>query len=255
MRSNTLIKLLLLLAFFPLSAIPAEDDFSIYQAETRPAQDLTRMVQEMVDGVRVQSLNEKIVVYGTKKQRAAALKLMRELDKPARMYRVHVRAIGRTEAAREAAAIEGGIGGRDVRVGKGKSGVLRGGGGTISVGGLSGTAESQSEEGKDQGAQQITVIDGGTAEIGASSGLFPSGAQVTLRSQGKGGANLKLKQQASSGSKVQNLNTEIDVKLGVWRTVGSVNQKNEGQDSELLGKSANASSSSQDIQVMVELAD
>lgn len=257
LRLDILIRIFVLFLPFlllPLFALAAEDedDFSIYHAETRPAQELATMAQQMT-GVRASHMNDKIVIYGPKKKRDAALRLVKELDKPARMYRVHVRAISRGEAAREAAAVEGGIGSGNVKIGKGKSGVLKGGGGKISVGDFSASAERQEMEGRGQGQQQVSVIDGGTAEIGASSGLFPSGAQVTLRSSGKHGAHLKLKQQEAKGYQRQSLDTEIDVKLGVWRTIGSVKDKRESQDSELLGKSAEASASAKDIQVMVEL--
>lgn len=257
MRLSILINLLvLLLASVSLPSYADEDDFTIYQTESRPSDELARLLRDLM-GVRVQTMNEKVIIYGSQKQREAALKLMRELDKPAKTYRLRLRTIGRAESSQDAAAIEGRIGGRDLQVGKGKSRVLRGkGGGSVTIGGLKGRVESNSLGQSGEGGQQLTVIDGGTAEIGVGSDIFPTGARISLRSQGKSGVHLKLMQQdASSGGRVQNLSTEIDLKLGVWRSVGRIKQGGERSESEILGSSRGRRESAQEIQVMVELAD
>lgn len=258
-RTRLLVAFLLILPFLllPLLARAEDDDFVIYHAQTRPAPELADMAKQMVAGIRTSNMNDKIVIYGTKKQREAALKLMKELDLPARMYRVRVRAVSKAEAAREAAAIEGVVGTQDAKAGKKGSGVLRGGGATVGVGGKLGgvqaTVESETRSDAGEGQQQVTVMEGGTAEISAGTNLFPTGAQVTVRAQGRDGVNVKLKQQASKGIQKQQVGTEVSMKLGVWRTVGSVSQSNEGTQAELLGKGVSSSSSSQVIQLMVEL--
>ncbi len=251
LRLNILISLLF---FLPLLAFSVDDeDFSVYMARSRPSVELVETARSLVSNVRLSHLDDKIVIYGSKSSRAAALRLIKELDAPARTYRVHVRAAGQGSKERNAQAIEGQVGVGGVGVGKGRSAVLkREGGGSISIGGIKGTVESETVETANRGGQSITVIDGGTGMIYDSS-LFANGVRVKLRSQGKGGAHLVLEQQSGSASGGQQLSTELDVKLGVWRNLGGLNQRNESANTEILGGSKKATASKQDIQVMVEL--
>lgn len=253
MRSSILTSFFFFFLFIPFFALAGDDDFTVYHAQNRPAAELVEAAQGLVNAVRISHMNEKIVIYGTKSGRTAALRLMKELDTAARMYRIHVRTVAKGSAEREAKAIEGSVGNDTVSAGKRRSGVLKGGGGTISVGGVSATAESETAENTSQGAQSVTVIDGGIATISAGSGIFPTAVRIRMRAQGKNGAHLKLAQQKAGGRKVQNLSTEIDLKLGVWRTVGELQGEDTGSASEILGSASRASASKQQIQVMVEL--
>jgi hypothetical protein len=251
-RASLIFSFLLLLV--PCLALAADEDFSVYHSQSRPAEELVNAAQGLVSNVRIRHLNDKIVIYGSKSGREAALKLMKELDAPALTYRVHVRAVGKGTGERQAQAIEGVTGNENVKVGKRRSGVLkREGGGTISIGGVAGTAESETVDHSTQGAQSITLLDGSSGSIMAYD-LFPRGAlKVKLRSQGKNGAHLELQQQNAGPGGGQLLATDIDVRLGEWRTIGGVQHQNESANSEILGKSKSASASKQDIQIMVEL--
>jgi|GEM_PF-5099726 len=251
MHLNILTSLFVFL--FSFCALAADDDYSVYNIGSRPAQEIVEAARPLLNNVRMSHLNDKIVVYGSKSGREAALKLFRELDSASRNYRVHVRAVGEGTHEREARAIEGQVGIGGVKVGKRRSGVLKHeGGGSISIGGIRGTAESETVETANKGGQSITVSDGGTGMISDDS-LFSSAMRVKLRSQGKTGAHLVLEQQNASGTGNQQLSTEIDLKLGVWRELGGFNQRNESSNSEILGGSKKATATKQRVQVMVEL--
>lgn len=250
MRSNILTSLFLFL--LPFFALAADEDFSVYYIQSRPPAELVQAAQGMVSNVKMSHMNDKIVVYGSKSGREAAIRLFKELDTVARNYRVHVRAAGEGSHEREARALEGQVNIGGVKLGK-RSGVLkRQGGGSVSVGGIKGSAESETVEAANKGGQSITLSDGGTGMI-ADNSLFSSAMRVKLRAQGKTGAHLVLEQQNTSGTGDQQLSTEIDLKLGVWRELGGFNQRNESSNTEILGNAKKATATKQRVQVMVEL--
>ncbi len=259
-RTSLRLDILSSFLFLLLFAVPAisasDDDFSIYIAQSREPEELTETAKKLVSNVRISHMNNKIVVYGPKSGREAAIRLMKELDSPSKNFKVWVRAAGKGAAEREARALEGGIEvTKGVRIGK-KSGVLKGkNGGTIAVGNESGsigyTAESESTETANRGGQSVTVMDGGTGMISASD-LFTTAMSVKVKSIGKNGARITLQQKNRSNTGDQQLATELDLKLGEWRTIGGVNQSNESASRELLGGSKSSITMKQDVQIMVE---
>ena len=134
-----------------------------------------------------------------------------------------------------------------------QSGVLpKKSGGKISVGGISYGASSNSIKGAGSNMQFVDALEGRESALAFGSRELPSGIMVTAKSVGKAGVNLKVKQQDSNGAQVQNLQSEVDIKLNEWRAVGSLSQSTNSKNKEYLGASEAEGLDKKMIQVMVQ---
>ncbi len=248
--------------FFLLLALPfqglaaQDDDFTIYRTQSRTGDELKRAAQGAGLAARMSVLNEKVVIYGSKSQRAAVLKLFGELDHRLQNYIVSVRSAAKGHSTREAHAIEGTVGNEN-GFGKNKSGVLnRKNGGSITASGAAGTiavsTESSDEDDNGNVSESVVVMDGGDARI-AQGSLFSNTVIVHLRSTGNHGAHIEIRQLTPSKAGQQSIITEIDLPLGRWRSLGGIRHQDTGRNGEILGSSKQGSQSVQDIQVRVEL--
>lgn len=228
-RTKSLALLLLILAPVGLRAAENED-FVIYEAQTRPADELKKAAGGVVNGGRVSTLGSKLVIYGTKAQREAVLRLFSELDHPIRNYIVRLRIAKRGAGTRDA------IGVHTPR-----------GGGSVAV-----TAESGGSDGEGNDEEQLVVTDGGTARLFSGS-VFPKAVTVHIRSIGHSGAHVEIRERDPSAVGEQALVTEIDVPLEEWRTVGGISAHDSGHTYEILGRAKRSSMATRDVQVRVDL--
>lgn len=213
--------------FFLLLSLAAvagnDDDFTIYNAKFRRAEELKQAAVGLGNGARVSVMNNKVIVAGTKAQRAAVLSLFGELDHKLKNYLVSLRIADRAHATREEIAVK--------RKGK------------IHV-------ESQEQDDLGNIGQSVRVMDGGSAYI-ASGSLFSSSVTVRIRSIGKSAAHVEIEQKNPSASGEQALLTELEIPLGEWRTMGGLKTQGQGRTSEILGRGKSESIGSRDIQIKV----
>lgn len=257
MHLNTLTKLLFFLLLPILGHGADKDDFIIYETQFRSAEDLVKVAEGLKNGARVNSLNSKVIIAGTKSQREELLRLFKALDHKLKIYKVSIRAAGKSAGSSDSRAVEGSVGGRNAGVGK-RSGILkRGSGGKVGVAGDFGSAAISAEsleEKESRGSEhRLSVSEGGSGLIEAGSGLFPSSMRVYLRAAGKSGVHVELRQVDSHGSEIQEMASETDIPLGQWRTLGGIRSQEQGGQGELLGASKRARDSEKAIQLKVDL--
>jgi hypothetical protein len=225
MRLSTLTRLLFLLA---LPAHAETAGFVVYEAQHHSADELKKAAAEVTTGARLSSVGSKIVVYGTKAQRDAVLKVFGELDHRLRNFVVRLRLAAHGTSERG-----------------GASGGVSGSGAAVHVAGAAAESSAGSE-------QRLTVLDGGTARLYADSGLFPKTVTVHLRAIGQGGANVEIREAGVDAIGDQALVTELDVPLGEWRTLGGVTTVERRRAGEIFGRAHRSAMSSQNVQVRVE---
>lgn len=226
MRSSTLTSFFLV---FSLSAMAAaESDFLVYEARARLAEELKKAADDAPDGARVRVVGQKLVVYGSKAQRDAMLKLFQELDHKLRSFVVSVRAATEDSARRQAVGV------------------------SVSSGAVSLSAESASGDSLGHAGQRITITEGTPGRIYAGKGLFPSSVDVTVRPLGGVGARVEIRETQGSGSSAQRVWTEVNLPLGEWRTIGGTEGKDEGSSKAILATSRRGSSSRHEVQLRVD---
>jgi hypothetical protein len=121
MLSSILTKVSLFLFCLSLDAHAAStDDFSVYNAQSRSAEELKKAADGLANGARTSVLNNKVVIAGSKTQREGVLKLFSSLDHKLQNFIVSVRAATRGNSSREAYAVEGDAGGPNVGIAKKK---------------------------------------------------------------------------------------------------------------------------------------
>jgi hypothetical protein len=236
----------------PSQAFAADkDDFIVYEAQSRSAEEL-RTAASSISQARVSVLNNKVIIYGTRSQRDAVLKLFGELDHPLRNFVVRVRNASRGSGQRDAGAVEANAGAQGVSIRK-KSGVLIGNGGRVEANGVSVSEESSEAAGDAGGDSEVTVLDGGSGTL-YSGGVFPKTVTVKVRAIGKSGAHVEIREADSNVVGEQAIVTEVNVPLGEWRSVGGITQRDSGRNTEILGRAKRSSMSSRDVQVRVDPA-
>lgn len=242
MRSSIRTSLFLLL--LPLAVPARAEDFVIYEARTRSADELKAAAAGVGNGARVSALGTKIVIYGSKIQRDEVLKLLSGLDHTAKNFRVSLRVARRGQEDHDASAVE--VDSPQVRK---KGGVLTGHGtGTVQVGGVRASAESGAEKRVGDEETRVTVTDGGSARVYADSGLFGNSVSVHVRGMGQKMAHVEI----FDTNAAQTLKTEIDVPLGAWRTLGGLSRQGVQSHGEIAGTARQSASSSRDVQIRVD---
>lgn len=251
MRLNILTKFLFLL-FLPYLS-QAADELVIYPVKYRTAEELIKVAEPLFYGrATFSSLNEKIVISAPQKTVDAVLKLFKELDRRPRMYRISVRLISRAFAEQEALAMEAAAARQRASISK-RSGVLsRQGTGSVGVGGVNASAESNSQQSAGNTDQSVEVLEGKEARLLQGSTFFPGGFIAKVNSGGKSAVTLNLNQREGNANPAVSLSSEITLKLGEWRTVGQSSQNSTQSRGEILGKSQGGSDSTKVIQVKVD---
>lgn len=246
------IQISLLAALLLLPRARADDiDFSTYMAKSRTAEELIKAAEDLNTGARLTLVNTKIVIAGTKRQRQAVLELFGNLDQKLRSYLVQVRAANKKSGTRDSYALEGSAGGRGVGIGKKSTVLKRSGGGTVSMGGVAVSGESSEESGSDQDVQTVQVQEGSSSRLW-SGGAIPETLIVKVRAIGQAAAHVEFwRQNPKSGP---GLSSEIDLRLGEWRTVGGITQSGEAGSGEILGRERSKNSGRGDVQIRVDLA-
>lgn len=257
MRLNTLIRVFQLFALlFVGSAGAAEPEFTIYLTKYRTADELVRVAQPLFAGkANFSTMNEKVIINGPKTTTAEILKLFRELDRAPVRYRIMMRTVSRAINETEATAVEGGVSSPRGNVQK-RSGVLqRRSGGSISVGGVGVSAESESSKENVSAEQTVEVLEGGEALLNSagSSRSVSSSFLVKPRAAGQKAVHVELRQQEGKGDGFKLLNTSIDLPLKVWKTIGEVMQGNSGNTKEILGGSTRQEQSASLIQIRIDI--
>lgn len=234
MRFGTLTKLLaLLMLASPVAHATNGEDFVIYEAMHRSADELKKAAEGVTNGARVTSMGSKMVVYGTKSQRDGVLKVFAELDHALGNYSVQLRLASRSRAAKEALGV----------------------GGTVSSRGAAVNVTTTSFEGEaaNNSIREITVSDGGTAKLYGDAGIYPRTVAVHLRAIGHSGAHVEIRENDANAVGEQAIVTELDVPLGEWRSVGAITGDDVVRTGEIVARTKRSSMSSQDVQMRVNL--
>jgi hypothetical protein len=231
----------------------AEPDFTIYRTENRSAEELISLSSGLLNtGVRMRAMASKIIIYGSKSQTDAALRLLAELDHPGRQYRIFLRAKDAVAESLEGSAVEGNGSLGKVQVQK-RSGVLQAGPrGSLSVGGATVAVQSRESSGASSQGNMLVVSEGQVAALSLSDGWLPSGMMVKVRAMGKAGAHLEIFQQNAQGVQTKSLSTSLDLPLGEWRSLGGIESSGSNRNGEFLGSANSASRGQREIKVKVE---
>ncbi|MGZ3729106.1 MAG: hypothetical protein ACXVCG_07760, partial [Bdellovibrionota bacterium] len=236
MRLNTLIKpLFAALALFAANVYADQpEDFIVYEAQSRPADELKKAAIDISSGARISAMNTKVVIYGTKPQREAVLKLFAQLDHQLSNFTVKLRLASHGTASREATSFGGHISNHGAAV--------------------TASAADSAESGASNGVRELAVAEGSSAKLYSDAGIFPKSVTVHVRAIGHSGAHVEIREADSNAVGVQAIVTEMDLPLNEWRTIGGITNENSGRRGELFGHAKRSSMSSEDVQMSVSLA-
>jgi hypothetical protein len=232
MRYGILTKLILgSLLFLPVAQATRGDDFVVYEALHRSADELVKAAAGVSSGARVSNMGAKIIVYGTKFQRDSVIKLFAELDHALNNYSVQLRLASRARSSGDSLGVGGNVTPRGAN--------------------LKATAAALEGEGTSKGVQQVIVSDGGTAKLYADSGIYPRTVAVHLRSIGHSGAHVEVRETDANAVGEQAIVTELDLPLGEWHSIGAISGSNVVRSGELVARTKRSSMSAEDVQMRV----
>lgn len=252
MRSNILIKFISIL-FFSLSALAlAENDFVIYSPQNRSSEELVSIARDLFpENARLTSTPNKIIINAPENVSKKILSLFKELDHKPNRFRIFGREISESAFQAKAKAMEVSARSGPISVNK-NSGVLpKNAAGRVSVGGISYGASEGNARGIGNGSHFVDSLEGSESTLLFGLREMPSGIAVRVKSAGPKNVNIKLRQQSADGLRNQNLQTDLDIQLNQWHTVGAINVSQKASNDEILGHSQSAGGEKKLIQIKV----
>jgi hypothetical protein len=249
MRLSILISLFLIPL---LTSAREEPDFYVYHAQSRSADELKASANSILNGGRVTTSGNDVIIYGTKSQRDGVLRLFSELDHVLRNFIVSFRVVNQGSSNRDAAAMQANVRGKNVSL-QSNSGIPTGrGGGRVSVGGVSASAVSRTSSVNSDSSEQIVIMDGGTGKLYSGNPIFPQTVAVTVNSIGHSGARIVIHEQDPNQLGEQSIVTAVNVPFGEWSPVGGVTSSTETQSRGIVGSAKRSSISTNGVQVKIE---
>lgn len=233
MRLSILTSLLFLFSL----AVFAEDDLTIYRAKYRPAEELVKVAGSLFAGrANISSLNEKIVIAADSKTTKKVLELFAELDRKPRQYRISFRLVSKGTGSRSA------VGVKDARVGIGKKPTVTA---TVAV-------DAEDAESAGDSLQSTQLTEGREAAVFMGSDWFPGGFLAKVRGGTGKLATVEFRQREGNRNPAFGLASEVSLGLGQWKTVGGINQKNQGSGSGILHREGQSGAQEKDLQIKLD---
>ena len=220
MRLSTLTRVL----FFLISAPAlAADQITIYEANSRPAEELVQLVRSLIPGVRVSAVGNKVAINAGPETTRKVMQVFSELDQAPRGLLIEARVLGQNTANESSLFAR-------VRRGHGKVEV-----------------SDQRAEGAGSQIQSVRAVQGTASVVVTPAGAF----YVKVKSVNKTTATAELWKSKEAGSYGFAISSEVTAPLGEWTTVGSSGENTQQRETGLTGRSQSASRGRQEIQLRI----
>lgn len=235
MRSNILINFFAL--FLSLAASAADSDFKVYYPKHRLAEELVQIGQGILPGAKLSAMDSRVIISASPQGIKDALKLFRELDRPARKFLIKLRAQGVGAGQEDSAGVSGSMNAGPVKISKAqnKSGA------TASIGGVSVTGNSRNYADSGDTTQSVEVMEGSTAVI------HWNGQNMVVKPRALGNGTVQMELTQENG-----IATSTSLPQRKWQNVGGVSESRTGTQKEILGKSSQENQQRKDFQLYVQ---
>lgn len=228
----------------------AQDDFLTYKAKYRPAEELVVVLAPLMDGkVRVTSLDNKIVMSGTKEALAAAKSILEELDRKPRTFQLQSRLIENRKENRSGVAVEAeaDLFGR-MKVAQ-RSGIGRNNSHQIKVGGVSVSAGDMEDRGRGNSLRTVQALEGRNVVLSYPHGAGESTLLLKVRAGTENRITISVQEQGPGNLSL--LSTEVTTTLGSWISLGGLQQEGSGNNKEILASEKSSSAGKREFQIRV----
>ncbi len=249
MRSNILTSAVVF--FLTIAgAFAAKDEITIYLVKNRSAQELVSVASSIFAGkANITSSNEKIVIAASPKTTAQVLNLLNELDQRQKTLRVNFRWRGESAQTTSEKGVSGGVKGKGWR---GKIAPKKESGASVSVGGVTVSANEGTTNSQGGGTQSILLTGSGEGRISLTQMASGTFLQVKVTQLASQLVNLEVAQVGHNGPIIGGIQTHITVPMGQWRALGGVKTSGNARQSEIASGSAETSAAAKDLEVQVE---
>jgi hypothetical protein len=249
MRLNILISAFLALLTIG-EALAAKDEITIYLVKNRSAQELAKVASSIFAGkANITSSNEKIVISASPKTTAQVVNLLDELDQRQKTLRVSFRWRGESAQTTSDKGVSGGVGGKGWR---GKISPKKENGASVSVGGVTVSANEGAANSQSSGTQSILLTGSGEGKIALAQLASGSFLRVKVTPLASKLVNLEVAQVGQEGALVGGIQTHITVPMGQWRSLGGVRTAGNSRESQIASGSAETSGAAKELEVQVE---